>query len=207
MWKTAKGAYRLALRSMENGEVGAAAELLAQAVEKFPDDWTLWQLLGNARDDLDDEEGALAAYERALRCPEVWEAPVLQNRAVVLERLDRHAEALSDAERALADEDREPFEAEAVNVAVTCLLELGRGDGAVELVRAMIDRCGTGCAKARLGALHAELAWALWLGHDDRDAALAELRAASKLDPHNPRIHELLAEVGGERPSWLPPTR
>lgn len=204
MTKTKRNPYRKALQLMEGGELGEAASLLQSAVAERPEDWTLWQLLGNARDELDAPERALDAYARALRCPDVWEAPVRQNRAVVLERLDRHDEALSEAERALADPDREPFEAEALNVAITCLVELGRPDDAVDLARAMLNRCGGNAPEARLGALHAELAWALWLAHDDRDAALAELRAAGRLAPQNPRIHELLAELGGQRPSWLP---
>ncbi|MFW5924662.1 MAG: tetratricopeptide repeat protein [Myxococcota bacterium] len=206
MSKRKPGAYQRALQLMEGGEVAEAASVLQAAVAERPGDWTLWQLLGNARDELEAPERALDAYARALACPDVWEAPVHQNRAVVLERLDRHDQALSEAERALADPDREPFEAEALNVAVTCLVELGRPDDAVELARAMLDRCEGNAPKARLAALHAELAWALWLAHDDRDAALAELRAAGRLAPQNPRIHELLAELGGHRPSWLPGT-
>ncbi|MFW6050662.1 MAG: tetratricopeptide repeat protein [Myxococcota bacterium] len=195
----------MALQLLEEGQARAAAELLDAEVEAHPRDWTAWQLLGNARDELGDPEGALRAYERALTCPDAWEAPVHQNRAVVLERMDRHEEALHAAERALADPDREPFEAEALNVAVTCLVELGRPDDAVELARVMLDRCGDRPGGPRAGALHAELAWALWMARGDRDAALAELRAASRLDAQNPRIAELIEEMGGDRPSWLPP--
>lgn len=203
MGNAARNSYRTAAGLMEAGRVKEAAEALEGAVQAHGDDWTLWQLLGNARDELGRPEAALEAYTKALACPEVWEGPVRQNRAVVLERLDRHEEALSEAQLALADADREPFEAEALCVAIQCLVELGRPDDAVELARDMLDRCAQADAP-RCGALHAELAWALWQARDDRDAALAELRAASRCDASNPRIAELLEEVGGARPSWYP---
>jgi tetratricopeptide (TPR) repeat protein len=193
-------------RLMEAGRAAQAAAVLEGALAQAPKEWTLWQLLGNAYDELGRHEDALGAYERALDCPDVWEAHVRLNRAVVLERIDRHAEGLSDAEQALADADREPFEAEAVNVAVTCLIALERPDDAVEMARTMLERCPLDAEPARHAALHAELAWAVYVAHDDRDAALAELRQASRMDPSLSRITELLHEMGAQRPaSWMPP--
>lgn len=206
MARTAEQAYGTASGLIEAGDVAQAATFLEEALQEHADDWTLWQLLGNARDELEQPKLALEAYDRALSCPEVWEAPVRHNRAVALEHLGRVHEALSEVELALADPDREPFEAEAVSVAVTCLVELERPDDAVELVRQMLERCGESPEDAvRCGALHTELAWALWLARGDRDAALAELRAASRFDASNPRIAELLSELGGATPSWYPP--
>jgi tetratricopeptide (TPR) repeat protein len=194
-----------ATRLMGAGEAEGAVGLLERALKDAPRDWALWQLLGNAYDEAGRPEEALRAYDRSMGCPDAWEAPVRHNRAVVLEKLDRHAEALSETERVLADPDREPFEAEAVNVAVTCLIALDRPQDALELARTMLDRCPADADPPRLAALRAELAWALYEVHEDRDAALAELRQASRMDPTNDRIMELVEEMGAGRPSWLPP--
>jgi tetratricopeptide (TPR) repeat protein len=193
-----------ATRWLESAQPDRAAALLEEALREAPQAWALWQLLGNAYDELERQDEALRAYARAMTCPDAWEGPIRVNRAVVLERLDRHTEALTEVEQALADPDREPFEAEAINVAVTCLVALDRADDALDLARTMLERCPEDADAPRRAALHAELAWALFEAHDDRDAALAELRQASRLHPNNTRIVELVHEMGGQRPSWMP---
>jgi len=66
-----------------------ALPFLERAVERDPDDYMAWTLLGRARANTGDEEGALAALQRSRRAGGLRQDAWRKNTRLVLERLDR----------------------------------------------------------------------------------------------------------------------
>jgi tetratricopeptide (TPR) repeat protein len=93
-----KLAAKIARKLWEQGEAEAAASLLMQAIDEASPA-SLWFDLGLARQDLQDREGAAAAYRAALeRQPEMAEAAV--NLGVVLQEAGDMAGAMAAYGRA-----------------------------------------------------------------------------------------------------------
>src|SRR5215831_15928134 len=63
--RAADDRYRLALERVARGDLAGAAEILVHAVELAPTFATAWFALGAIRDNLQDREGAIAAWQRA----------------------------------------------------------------------------------------------------------------------------------------------
>lgn len=70
-----------------------AIRILEKGVKKAPDNWLLWQLLGNYYSDTEKYDEALAAYDRAVTCRDADLKSLRLNRALVLSRqgLDQKA--------------------------------------------------------------------------------------------------------------------
>jgi tetratricopeptide (TPR) repeat protein len=81
------GAFEIgALARAAKGDLQEAVRVLEEGLEKAPDVWLNWQLLGNYLSDLERFPPAVAAYERALACPDVWVASVRLNQAILAQR-------------------------------------------------------------------------------------------------------------------------
>lgn len=83
-----------------------AIATLVEAVEKAPQVWPLWELLGDYRSDVGDVKRAREAYEQVLASKNADSAA----RAHALTELDRYDEAVSTARTALGARGLEPEE-------------------------------------------------------------------------------------------------
>ena len=87
------------LTDLRRSEEAAAALETATTLRK--DDWVEWLELGTAREDLDDNAGALAAFDQAVRCAPYYGQTHWQ-RGNLLLRLGRYNEAFADLRQAAA---------------------------------------------------------------------------------------------------------
>jgi tetratricopeptide (TPR) repeat protein len=190
----------LALALGEEDELEEALAVLEEGVEKAPDVWLLWQLMGNYRSDLEDFSGALEAYDHALFCDGVDKDSVYFNIATVLSRQEQFEEAVSYLE--LVQEADHRLRADAMRAEL--YRELNREVEAMELARLTLERVDERVTTldeeevdashfsvicARLGlffldgedALTAQACWErTWiLDHTDEDA----LTLGRRLDP------------------------
>ena len=76
------------------GRVEDAIEMLERGLEKAPDCWLNWQLLGNCYSDLDNYEKAAAAYDQAISCSNVREDSVRLNQAILATRRGDYDQAI-----------------------------------------------------------------------------------------------------------------
>ncbi len=77
------------------GNIDKAIALLKEGLELAPDSWLNWQLLGNYLSDGKEPEQAKNAYERALKCSDVWTESIFLNQAILFNRLDDFSTALA----------------------------------------------------------------------------------------------------------------
>lgn len=91
----------LALAHTGLGNTERAVEVLEDGTEKAPDVWALWQLLGNARSELERYDKGHEAYRKALECSDVDKSSVHLNVSIALaceERFDEAIAAMSGIE-------------------------------------------------------------------------------------------------------------
>lgn len=101
------GAYNLGKLEFLQGRLAEAETLLRRAIERKRDFGQAWVLLSNVQDATGDAQAALASIGEALRCqPESGGAHF--NRAGILRRMGRTAEAEEAAARAVALEPQNP---------------------------------------------------------------------------------------------------
>lgn len=123
-------AYEIAaLVYARKNDLERAVETLERGTSVAPTCWSNWLLLGNYRSDLDDSDGAHAAYEQALSCPGVWEPAVRLNQAILANRTGQPRQALTIVE-SINDPE---LELEAISVRVDALTDLDRFDEAASL--------------------------------------------------------------------------
>lgn len=92
------GGFELsALAYAAQGRTEEAVRVLEEGVERAPQAWLNWQLLGNYRSDLGRFADAEAAYERALTCPDVQPSSVRLNQAILAHRQGDPRKALGFA--------------------------------------------------------------------------------------------------------------
>ena len=120
-----------------------AQQLLADAVERRPENPQLWTNLGIAREKLLDFQGALEAYDRALAITYAQPAARM-NRGYVLSRLGRFEQALAN-NRLLVNEY--PDDPDAHYNLAEVLLVLRRGEEALQICRTALH-LAPGHAKA-----------------------------------------------------------
>ncbi|HEX6902694.1 MAG TPA: hypothetical protein VF789_23450 [Thermoanaerobaculia bacterium] len=127
-----------ALAHAGKGDLAAAVRALERGVEKAPDVWLNWQLLGNYRSDLGMIAEAAEAYERALECPDVSRSSIRLNQAILANRTGDHAAALH-----LAGEVDDPETAVwAAALRVDSLTALGRREEAERLGLQILSEAG-----------------------------------------------------------------
>jgi tetratricopeptide (TPR) repeat protein len=136
------------------GDIDSAIRMLEEGLEKAPDCWLNWQLLGNYRSDLEKYEEAKTAYERALECPNASKSSIYLNQAIVANRQDNYAEALEKLDR-VEDPD---LQLEAASVRVSVLEDLGRVDEALALAeKTLAEHGGDDADGENLGLISAAL--------------------------------------------------
>lgn len=75
-------------------DLESAVKTLNRGLEKAPNCWLNWQLLGNYLSDMEEYDKAASAYEKALACPDVWVGSVHLNQAVLAIRRSKYESAL-----------------------------------------------------------------------------------------------------------------
>jgi tetratricopeptide (TPR) repeat protein len=110
------------------GNVDEAVKVLQRGVEVQPDCWSNWQMLGNYRSDLGQQDKANEAYEKALACSDAWTASIRLNRAILAARDGNYDEALRELDSA----DDEELRLELASARIQVLQEAGRLDEALE---------------------------------------------------------------------------
>jgi tetratricopeptide (TPR) repeat protein len=203
----------LALGDLERPDEAVA--VLRRAVEQSPGDWRPRRMLGNLLSDLGRYDDALEAFEAALGCPGVDAAAVQCNASVCLARADRPYEALQRLEGV---DDPAYWLRAGVQRARLCI-ELERYGEALNLAERLRDELtdrlsngaetgGDGEADDALdadepGYLLATLAVARWRATGEREAAVADARAALDYDPVNEGALWAWRELHDRRPSGV----
>ena len=174
-----------ALARARMGDLPAAIETLERGVEKAPSVWLLWQLLGNNYSELDRNEDAVRAYERALECPEVQTRSVHYNLAIALSGQGRTEAALSHLDLAHLDDgdtDRQ-LELLVSSLRINLLAQVGRVEESLQDARKLITKARIeGALDDSMAPVLGAYASALWIGLGDRDAAEEAAWAAIALD-------------------------
>ncbi|MHC4728631.1 MAG: tetratricopeptide repeat protein [Planctomycetota bacterium] len=94
----------LALAYAGEEKTNKAIKALKEGVQKAPDAWSLWQLLGNYYSDEGSFEQSYEAYERALNCPRADISSVHLNYAIALKRNKKYPEALKHLDKVVSKE-------------------------------------------------------------------------------------------------------
>ncbi len=163
-----------ALARRKAGDRSGALAALDRGIAVAPELWMLHQLRGNVLDELGQNHDAIAAYDRALACPEVSVATVRFNRAITRLAVGDAGGALADAEHVITEAQAAPFAGAALGVAVDALVRLSRVDDAIAIVDHMIGVADSAPTNPAVAALHATRARALLAAgrpHDEVAAA------------------------------------
>jgi len=115
------------------GKPESAVLTLERGVERFPQYWINWELLGSCRSETGDYTGAEEAYLSALDCNGAWLDSIHFNRAVAAARSGKHAEALDLLEEVLDPALDEPI----AMLRIGLLVDLDRTQEAL----AVCDEC------------------------------------------------------------------
>jgi glycosyltransferase A (GT-A) superfamily protein (DUF2064 family) len=190
------GGFEIAALALADlGDLERATATLARGVEKAPDAWINWQLLGNLRSDNEDFDGADAAYERALGCSDVWVASIRLNQSLVADRRGDREESLRLLE--LVDDPDLWLGVESRRIGM--LIDEQEWDEALRRARDVIDRVGDDepPSAVHFGFVLAAHARALHeTGAPETEAIEAALHALA-WDPHNEYTLWLLREIHG----------
>lgn len=143
-----------ALAHAGKGDLAAAVRVLEEGVEKAPDAWLNWQLLGNYRSDLKLSAEAGRAYGRALECPGVSRSSVRLNQAILAKRTGDHSAAL----RLAGEVDDPELKLWAASVRVETLAAMGERQEAERLGLQALSEAGGDADANRLGSIAATVA-------------------------------------------------
>jgi tetratricopeptide (TPR) repeat protein len=158
----------LAMACAHVGALDRAVRVLEIAVERAPEAWLLWQLLGNFRSDQGEAEKAFEAYRRGLSCPEAWADPLHLNYAIALKNHQRFEEAREHLAR-VEDED---LQLQKQITQAGLHNDMGRHEEALSLAESLIEEADEEELEPEfLAQLHVECGRAFVHGHGDREAA------------------------------------
>jgi len=185
-----------ALAYGDMGKKKKAVDVLRKGVEKVPDVWVNWELLGNYLSDLQDYKAAEEAYSHALECPGVWTDSVLLNVGVVEGRKGNYERSLEILDRVRDVKLRLPVLA----MRIAALEDLERYDELIACaLDALVEQWPNDEDLEPLARISASLAKA-WLEQEhNRDAVRAVLERARQYDPENRRVLDLI-EITNTRP-------
>lgn len=127
-------------------DLPSAVRVLEEGVEKAPDVWLNWQLLGSYRSDLGLFAEAARAYERALECPGVSKSSIRLNQAVLAHRTGDHAAAL----RLAGEVDDPDLKLWTESLKVGALAAMGEGEEAERLGLQALSEAGDDADPGRL---------------------------------------------------------
>lgn len=113
------------------GDIEQAVVVLKRGVEKAPDCWVNWELLGNYLSDLKRYVEAEDVYQRALQCPDVRESWIRLNQAALAHRQGKYEETLLLIDAIQDDDPRLRLRMQELRIDV--LQNLGRVDEAIAL--------------------------------------------------------------------------
>ena len=149
----------MALALVAEGQIEQAVAVLKEGVIAAPTVWRLWQLLGNCYSDLERFQESYASYRRALECPEADAGTIQLNRAIALEREEKHEDAI----QALSEVRSEELQLSRIAMTIDLLNALGRhseartlGEEAVRIDAPEEED------RASLASIYAGLGRAIW---------------------------------------------
>lgn len=187
-----------ALARRKAGDREGALAALDRGISLAPELWMLHQLRGNVLDELARKDDAIAAYDRALACPEVSIASVRFNRAITKLAVGDAGGALADAEHVITESPEAPFAGAALGVAVDALIALGREQDAVSIVDHLIGVADTGASSPAVAALHATRARALLVAGRSHDEVIAACTLAIEGGAGGKDVADVLARLTPE---------
>jgi len=139
--------FNIGMCQRELKDIAAAVETFDLYARRFPGHADGWACLAEARSQSGHFDAAIAAADRAIAL-DPGLTPVWRVRANCHEALGRWTEAAADFKVVLS---MAPGDAAALKKATTCLLEIGRGEDALDLCRDIVRRQPENLT-ARLGA-------------------------------------------------------
>lgn len=174
-------------------DLPSAVRVLEEGVEKAPDVWLNWQLLGSYRSDLGQFAEAARAYERALECPGVSNSSVRLNQAILAHRTGDH-----DAALRLAGEVNDPdLKVWTDSLKVGALAAMGKGEEAERLGLQALSEAGDDADPGRLCSIADDIARVRL----ERGEPKPEIRAFAvqwlERDPGNADLLGLIRDVDG----------
>lgn len=182
-----------ALAHAGKGDIPAAVRVLEDGVEKGPDAWLNWQLLGNYRSDLGLYSEAARAYERALECPGVSPSSIRLNQAILANRTGNYPEALR-----LADEADDPeLKLWVTSVRIGALTEMGEEREVERLGLQALSEAGEDADPGRLCSIVADIARVRLHRGDSRDDVRAFITQWLEREPGNPDLLAIIREIDG----------
>lgn len=187
-----------ALACRKAGDRAGALAALDRGVSLAPELWMLHQLRGNVLDELGRKDDAIAAYDRALACPETSSASVRFNRAITKLAIGDAGGALADAEHVITESPEAPFAGAALGVAVDALIVLGRFEDAVSIVDHLIGAADAGASSPAVAALHATRGRALLAASRSHDEVLAACNVAIEGGAGGKDVADVLAALALE---------
>jgi tetratricopeptide (TPR) repeat protein len=186
----------MALAHVADGQTEQAVRVLKEGVGVAPTVWRLWQLLGNCYSDLERFEESDEAYRRALQCPGADVSTIHLNRAIALERDEKHEEAI----QALAQVSSEELQLRRIAMTMELLNSLGRhaearvqGEGVAGIEAPEEED------RAALASIYAGLGRAVWEEQRKGDAALDWAWKAVALEKDEAIALWLIREIAHRR--------
>jgi len=187
-----------ALACRKAGDREGALAALDRGVSLAPELWMLHQLRGNVLDEIGRKDEAIAAYDRALACPDASIASVRFNRAITRLALGDAGGALADAEHVITESPEAPFAGAALGVAVDALIALGRVEDSVSIVDHLIGAADAEASSPAVAALHATRARALLAAGRPNEAVIAACTVAIEGGAGGKEVADVLAVLAPE---------
>ena len=195
------GAFEIrALVHIDRSQPDRAIAVLRKGIDKAPDSWRLWELLGNLLSDSGRFDEAQTSYERSLACPDTDRSTILYNSAIAYARqglFERSLERLSGVSASELAINASLLEA-------SLLTSLKRTDEAIVIARQVIARLTDPAARQEtadedLAAAYSELARAHWEGRCDASEALKTAWKALERGRRNFLAMRIVREARGRR--------
>lgn len=186
----------LATAYAEDGDRPKAIRELEAGVDKAPDVWRLWQLLGNYYSDEERYEDAKGAFDRALSCPDSWVDSVRLNQAIAMHRANEHEAALGTLGQ--ITDDSLSIRAAATKISV--LNSLSQHDEAITVAEQAIEAPSTDPEDSEpLSRVYSGLGRTMWDQGRHAELALKHAWKAIELNNGNDSAMWLIREVQNKR--------
>lgn len=192
------GGYRLkAMCQVAYDEWEDAMASLDAGIIAFPEDWELHLMQGNFFSETEAYDQALAAFERALDCPDVQPSWINLNKAVIHSKMGEYEAALNICQSL---EDPE-LKLQVLEVELRVLGEMDQADLIVNIAEdrlAELPEVEDGGTGAMLSKVLFMIAKANWEQEQPEESTLEYLWASIDYDRTNPHALWLLREIKAE---------